>query len=71
MLVNFAQGLTKSYGERLPSCGTGQVREELAKQLSAPSQRHWGRCWQNQRGEERYPEVELLKQVHAVGTQPR
>ena len=29
-LVNAARGLTKSYGERLGSCGTGQVREELA-----------------------------------------
>ena len=26
MLVNSARGLAKSYGERLPSCGTGQVR---------------------------------------------
>ena len=30
MLINAARGLTKSYGERLPSCGTGQIREELA-----------------------------------------
>src|SRR5436190_10826047 len=34
MLVNAARGLTKSYGERLGSCGTGQVSEELAKYLS-------------------------------------
>src|ERR1700676_537179 len=31
MLVNSARGLTKSYGERLPSCGTGQVGENLAE----------------------------------------
>ena len=31
MLINCARGLTKSYGERLRSCGTGQVREELAE----------------------------------------
>jgi transposase len=34
MLVNAARGLTKSYGERLGRCGTGQVREELAQSLS-------------------------------------
>ena len=31
MLVNSARGLAKSYGERLRSCGTGQVGEELAE----------------------------------------
>src|SRR5258706_15069283 len=29
-LVNAARGLAKSYGERLPKCGTYQVRRELA-----------------------------------------
>jgi transposase len=39
MLVNAARGLTKSYGERLGSCGTGQVSEELARSLSEPLHR--------------------------------
>src|SRR5260370_40773554 len=34
-LVNEARGLTKSYGERLPKCGTEQVSRELAAKLSA------------------------------------
>lgn len=38
MLVNAARGLTKSYGERLGTCGAGQVREEFAKSLSEPLQ---------------------------------
>src|ERR1700676_2063968 len=33
-LVNAARGLTKSYGERLKKCGTGQVNREAAKGLS-------------------------------------
>src|SRR5580765_2489492 len=32
-LVNAARGLTKSYGERLPKCGTEQVSRELAAKL--------------------------------------
>src|SRR5277367_5199304 len=34
-LVNAARGLVKSYGERLPKCGTEQVSRELAAELSA------------------------------------
>src|SRR2546425_13064306 len=34
-LVNAARGLVKSYGERLPKCGTEQVGRELAAELSA------------------------------------
>ena len=34
-LVNAARGLVKSYGERLPKCGTQQVSRELAAALSA------------------------------------
>src|SRR5208282_5272980 len=34
-LVNAARGLTKSYGERMPKCGTEQVSRELAAKLSA------------------------------------
>ena len=37
MLVNCARGLTKSYGERLRSCGTARVGEELAETLSEPA----------------------------------
>src|SRR6202795_1633024 len=33
-LVNPARGLVKSYGERLPKCGTYQVSEKLAEGLS-------------------------------------
>src|SRR6202047_2143446 len=33
-LVNAARGLVKSYGERLPQCGTQQVSRELAAGLS-------------------------------------
>src|ERR1700690_482036 len=34
-LVNAARGLVKSYGQRLPRCGSYQVSEKLAKGLSA------------------------------------
>jgi len=84
MLVNSARGLTKSYGERLPSCGTGQVREELAGQLSAPLQKALGpllaeveslserirECHEGieRRAQESYPQVAQLKQVKGVGT---
>jgi transposase len=34
-LVNAARGLVKSYGQRLPKCGTYQVNEKLAEGLSA------------------------------------
>jgi transposase len=84
MLVNAARGLTKSYGERLGSCGTGQVCEELAESLSAPLKnalqpllaevesvsehiREYDEQIENI-GKSRYPEIELLKQVHGVGT---
>jgi transposase len=33
-LVNAARGLVKSYGQRLPKCGTQQVSRELAAELS-------------------------------------
>ena len=38
-LVNAARGLVKSYGERLPKCGTQQVSRELGAGLSAELQR--------------------------------
>jgi transposase len=34
-LVNAARGLTKSYGERLPKCGSEQMNREIAKGLSS------------------------------------
>jgi transposase len=34
-LVNAARGLVKSYGQRLPKCGTYQVSEKLAEGVSA------------------------------------
>jgi transposase len=34
-MVNAARGLVKSYGQRLPKCGTQQVSRELAAGLSA------------------------------------
>jgi len=84
MLVNAARGLTKSYGERLRSCGTGQVSEELARSLSEPLQSALKpllaevesvseriREYDEQiesRAKSRYPETALLKQVHGVGT---
>jgi len=34
-LVNAVRGLVKSYGQRLPKCGTQQVNRELAAELNA------------------------------------
>jgi len=34
-LVNAARGLVKSFGERLPKCGTDQVNEKLAEGVNA------------------------------------
>jgi len=83
MLVNAARGLTKSYGGRLGSCGTGQICERLAKSLSEPLQNALKpllaeveslsariREYDEQIeaiATSRYPETELLKQVHGVG----
>src|SRR2546427_8070952 len=84
-LVNAARGLVKSYGERLPKCGTQQVSGKLAEGLSAelrevlePLLREVESL--NERiqeydermekiAKEVYPEVSLLKQVKGVGTQ--
>jgi transposase len=83
-LINSARGLAKAYGERLPSCASYQVCEELAGALAAPlhaalepllgeidSLTQRIREYDGQLEEiakERYPEVELLKQVQGVGT---
>ena len=83
-LVNAARGLTKSYGERLPKCGTEQMNREIAKGLN-PELREvleplLGEIESlkeriaeydrriEQIAKEVYPEVALLKQVKGVGT---
>jgi transposase len=84
MLINSARGLTKSYGERLRSCGTGQVGAALAGALSEPLQKALKPMLTEieslseriqeydqqieQIAKERYPETKLLQQVHGVGT---
>ena len=84
-LVNAARGLVKSYGERLPKCGTQQVSRELAAGLSAEMREVLEPLLReieslNERikeydermekiAKEVYPQVALLKQVKGVGTQ--
>ena len=78
-------GLAKSYGERLPKCGTEQVSRELAAELSAELREVLEPLLKeieslNERikeydarmekiARESYPQVVLLKQVKGVGTQ--
>src|ERR1700746_2375273 len=84
-LVNTARGLAKSFGERLPKCGTQQVSGKLAEGLSAELREVLEPLLKeieslNERiqeydermekiAKEEYPEVSLLKQVKGVGTQ--
>ncbi len=84
-LVNAARGLVKSYGQRLPKCGTQQVSRELGAGLHAELREVLEPLLKeveslNQRiqeyevrmekiAKESYPHVELLKQVKGVGTQ--
>src|ERR1700751_345027 len=84
-LVNAARGLVKSYGQRLPKCGTYQVSEKLAEGLRAELREVVEPLLKeieslNERIKEYdermekiakdvYPEVSLLKQVKGVGTQ--
>src|SRR2546422_4170812 len=84
-LVNAARGLVKSYGQRLPKCGTPQVSRELAAGLHAELREvlepllkeieslNEGIKEYDARMEkiarESYPQVALLKQVKGVGTQ--
>jgi transposase len=84
-LVNAARGLVKSYGQRLPKCGTQQVKRELAAGLNAELRDVLEPLLKeieslNERIQEydermekiankSYPQVELLKQVKGVGTQ--
>jgi transposase len=81
-LINAARGLVKSLGERLNSCDSEEVGPELAGKLSPPGRRavepllHSVESLNQQIAvydeqieqlQERYPEVELLKQVYGVG----
>ena len=82
-LVNSARGLVKSYGERLDKCGTQQVGQDLAKNLSAELREALEPLLREveslntqikeydrrieKMARETYPEVELLKQVKGVG----
>jgi transposase len=84
-LVNAARGLVKSYGERLPKCGTQQVSRELAAGLSTEMREVLEPLLReieslNERikeydermekiAKESYPQVALLQQVKGVGTQ--
>jgi transposase len=84
-LVNAARGLVKSYGQRLPKCGTSQVSRELAaalstelrevlepllKEIESLSERVKEYDERMEKlAKEVYPEVSLLKQVKGVGTQ--
>jgi transposase len=84
-LVNAARGLVKSYGQRLPKCGTQQVSRELATRLNAELRdvleplltEIESLSERIKEYDERiekiakgvYPEVSLLKQVKGVGTQ--
>src|SRR5713101_5887944 len=84
-LVNAARGLAKSFGERLPKCGTEQVSRRLAAELSAELREVLEPLLKeieslNERikeydarmekiARESYPQVALLKQVKGVGTQ--
>jgi transposase len=84
-LVNAARGLVKSYGQRLPKCGTRHVSRELGAGLHAELREVLEPLLKdieslNERiqeyevrvekiAKESYPHVELLKQVKGVGTQ--
>ena len=84
-LVNAARGLVKSYGQRLPRCGTQQVNRELAvglhtelrevlepllKEIESLNERIKEYDERMEKiAQEVYPEVSLLKQVKGVGTQ--
>jgi|NGEPerStandDraft_6_1074524.scaffolds.fasta_scaffold93843_1 transposase len=83
-LINMARGLTKSYGERLRGCSPRKMSPQVCADLSpelrvalepllkvaeAVSARIREYDAQIEKlGEDRYPEVALLKQVNGVGT---
>jgi len=82
-LINSARGLAKSYGERLPKCGSGRMGPEVAGRLSPELQQALGPMLAAVRGlteqirdcdrrmerlgRERYPELGRLTQVPGVG----
>src|SRR5215831_5826729 len=82
-LVNATRGSVKSYGERLPKCGTQQISRELGAELSkelrealepllreieSPNERIKEYDRRIEKiAKETYPETELLKQVKGVG----
>ena len=82
-LINGARGLTKSFGERLPKCGTQQISREFGTGLSTELREVLEPLFReieslNERikeydrriekiARETYPETELLKQVKGVG----
>ena len=81
-LINAARGLTKPMGERLKSCDADTVKESMADGLSEATQKVIRPLLKSveaitqqikvyneqiQEIEKRYPETELLKQVHGVG----
>src|ERR1700730_6184174 len=84
-LVNAARGLVKSYGQRLPKCGTQQVGPELGAGLNAELREVLEPLLKEVESlnesiqeydariekiaKESYPHVALLKQVKGVGTQ--
>lgn len=82
MLINAARGLAKSYGERLPPCGSTRVRPELGATLSAElrtalepllaqvrarSETIAGYDRQIEQLCQQYPETQRLRQVKGVG----
>src|SRR5215831_5957291 len=82
-LVNATRGSVKSYGERLPKCGTQQISREFGAELSKELREALEPLFReieslNERikeydrriekiAKETYPETELLKQVKGVG----
>jgi transposase len=82
-LVNAARGLTKSYGARLPKCGSEQMNREIAKGLSEELREALDPLLAEieslseriaeydgrieQIAKEVYPQVAVLKQVKGVG----
>jgi transposase len=81
-LINAARGLVKAMGERLPHCESEKltierctdlseearsVVEPLLKSIAAMTEQISGYDQEIASMEARYPETELLKQVHGVG----
>jgi len=83
-LINTARGLTKSYGERLRGCNSRKMSPRVGADLSPELRValepllngvealsgciHEYDAQIEKLGEDRYPEVALLKQVKGVGT---